>query len=85
VLQEAAAHVTGGHPDDRVFASIVGGDAVKELDANGSLLQLIDSPVEDSFDNEPEELLTAVTSFEGGTLGQVVEVLSQGISFPFTL
>ena len=85
VLQEASAHVTGRHPNDRVLASIVGGEAVKELYANSSLLQLIDGAIENSFDNKPEELLTAVASFERGTLSQIVEVPSEGFNFLFVL
>ncbi|MGA8532263.1 MAG: hypothetical protein WB622_21235 [Acidobacteriaceae bacterium] len=81
VLQQASTHITGGHSNDRILAGIVGRRTVKELYANSPLLQPIEAPVENSFYNKPEELLTAVAPLERRTLDQIVEMPSQGFNF----
>ena len=50
-------------------------------------LQLTDGPIRELVsDHKPEELLTAVASFEGGSLGQyLLQVLSQGFRFLLVL
>ena len=68
VLQQALAHVAGGHADDRVVGRVIRHRAAEQGDSDTALPQIRRLAVQRLFDNVLEKCLAAVAAFESGPI-----------------